>query len=824
MRLHTVIRPAFGIALAATLAAFQPAAAKDDDWPREVKHPKGTILIYQPQIDDYVGTTLKARGALSVTLEGQKEPTFGAIWAEAKAHVDRDERVVTFSDIKVTRVRFPGATPEQEKALAAIIEEAAPKWDMSLDYDRFVAALAALRKFQETNEALRNDPPQIFVETEPAMLLLYDGTPQARDIENTKLRRIINTPSIVIEDPAAKSWYLYGGAGWFVAKEAMGPWKPGKPSQSVASLVAEMEKRAAESAKKNGESMPKDDEKALAAEAKKDNPKYDPSKPPKIIPVTGPAELVVFTGDPTWKPLVEGDVLYADNTGADILLDVATQQNFLLLSGRWYSTRNLKGPWTYVLSDKLPANFAKIPEDSPKGEVLSHIAGTPQAEEALADAQVPQVAAVKKGKGKLEVKYDGAPQWEKISGTSIEYAKNSPNKVLKIEGKYYACEQAVWYVSASANGPWDVAEMIPAEIQKIPPDSPAYNLKYVYVYDSTPEVVYVGYTPAYLGCYPYYGTVVWGTGYPYTPWVGSIYYPSPWSFGFHAHYNPYSGWSFGFSIGYSWGWGSISFGWGGYGWGGYPPPYWGPGGFYPVYRPPYYPAGGYPPYNPNRPGQSPGGGGTRPGAPSTLPAGAGGTRPSTQPAQPGGGGTRPSTQPAPGGGAAGASTLPAGGGSRAGNLYERPANRDQVASTKQRPSTGTLPTRPSTGAGGNNVFVNEAGDVFRRNSNGSWDQRTGNGWSPAGGSGPGTGAGSGAAGGGARPGTQPSTPGGGAGPSTPTTRPSGGSPSAMPSAPSSSLQRDYSSRDRGSTRSSSFQSMGGYGGGMPRGGGGGRRR
>jgi hypothetical protein len=817
MRTHNLVRPALGMALVAGLAAAVPATAKDDDWPREVKHPRGTILVYQPQIDDYVDTTLKARAALSVTLEGQKEPTFGAIWAAAKAHVDREERVVTFSDITVTRVRFPGATPEQEKSLAAIIEDAAPKWDMTLDYDRFVAALGALRKFQQSAEALRNDPPQILVETEPAMLLHYDGTPQARDIEGTKLRRVINTPSIVIQDPAAGSWYLYGGTGWFTAKEPMGPWKPGKPSPAVAQVVAEMEKRAAESAKKNGETMPKDDEGALAAEAKKDDPKFDPSKPPKVIPATKATELVVFTGDPTWKPLVEGDVLYADNTGSDILLDVTSQQHFLLLSGRWYGAKSLQGPWTFVPSDKLPPGFAKIPEDSPKGEVLSHVAGTPQAEEALADAQVPQVAAVKKGKAKLEVKYDGAPQWEKISGTSIEYAKNSPNKVLKIEGKYYACEQAVWYVSGNPNGPWEVAEMIPAEIQKIPPDSPAYNLKYVAIYDTTPEVVYVGYTSAYLGCYPYYGTVVWGTGYPYTPWIGSIYYPSPWSFGFHAHYNPYSGWSFGFSIGYSWGWGSISFGWGGYGWGGYPPPYWGPGGFYPAYRPPYYPAGGYPPYNPNRPVQPPGGG-TRPGTPSTLPSGSGGARPSTQP---GGGGTRPSTLPSKPGGGAGASTLPAGG-NRAANLYERPANRDQVASTRQRPTTSTLPTRPSTGAGGNNIFVNDAGDVFRRNSNGSWDQRTGSGWSPAGGSGPGAGAGSGAAGGGARPGTQPSTPGGGAGPST---RPSGGAPSTMPSAPSSSLQRDSSSRDRGSYRSSSFQSMGGYrGGGMSRGGGGARRR
>jgi hypothetical protein len=772
MRIPVPARAVFRIVLAVALGAALPVTAADEDWPREIEHPKAKILVYQPQIDDYAAPTIKARAALSLTLKDQKDPIFGALWAEAEAQVDREERVVTISDIKVTRVRFPGAMPEQEKELGQVIEDAAPRWDLRLDYDRFVASLAVLRQSQETAEALRNDPPRIFVETAPAMLLLYDGTPQARPVQGSEIKRVINTPSIVLQDSKG-TYYLYGGAGWFKAETPLGPWKSGaKPPKDVKKLVAEMEKQATAKAKSSGEVTPQEDERVLAGQAKKEDPKYDPKTPPKVIAVAEPAELVVFTGEATWKPLVEGELLYADNTSSDVLLEVSTQRNFLLLSGRWYGARTLQGPWEYVPADKVPATFSKIPEDSPKGNVLAHVAGTPQAEEALADAQVPQVAVVKRGPANLQVTYDGAPQFETISGTSIEVARNSPTRVLKMEGKYYACEQGVWYVSDTPSGPWAVADSIPDEVQKIPPDSPAYNVKYVHVYDSTPEVVYVGYTPAYLGCYPYYGTVVWGTGYPYHPWIGTAYYPGPWSFGFHANYNPYAGWSFGFSIGYSWGWGAISFGWGGYGWYGYPPPYWGPGGFYPIYRPPYYP-GGYPPYYGNRP--TPYASGNRP---STLPAQPGmGT--STLPAQSGG---RPSTQPARSG--TGVSTLPAGGGGgRAPNLYDRPANRDQVASTRERAGPAT---RPPAGGGANNVFVNEAGDVFRRNSNGSWDKRTGSGWSSAGGAG------------------------------------------QRPQAPSSSLQRDYASRDRGTARYNGFQSGGGYrGGGYAggmRGGGGGRRR
>ncbi len=56
----------------------------------------------------------------------------------------------------------------------------------------------------------------------------------------------------------------------------------------------------------------------------------------------------------------------------------------------------------------------------------------------------------------------------------------------------------VWYVSNMVYGPFDVATSIPRElIDAIPPENPHYNVQYIYIYDSTPDVVYVGYTPGY---------------------------------------------------------------------------------------------------------------------------------------------------------------------------------------------------------------------------------------------------------------------------------------------------------------------------------------
>jgi hypothetical protein len=77
-----------------------------------------------------------------------------------------------------------------------------------------------------------------------------------------------------------------------------------------------------------------------------------------------------------------------------------------------------------------------------------------------------------------------------------------------------------------------------------------YNTTYVTVYDSTPDVVYVGYTPGYMWSYPYYGVPIYGTGWYYPPYyVGGWYYPRPPTWGLHVGYNPWTGWS----VGVSWG-------------------------------------------------------------------------------------------------------------------------------------------------------------------------------------------------------------------------------------------------------------------------------
>jgi hypothetical protein len=173
------------------------------------------------------------------------------------------------------------------------------------------------------------------------------------------------------------------------------------------------------------------------------------------------------------------------------------------------------------------------PEESP---------GTPEAEEAVLMGQIPQKAEVRRDDTTIEVHYAGDPEWTPIEETGLAYAANTTFDVFRFEDRYYACYEGTWFVSDSPNGPWIVADSVPEVIYTIPPDCPKYHVTYVYVYESTPTTVIVGYTSGYTGIYVSWGCVVYGTGYWYYPYYRyPIYYPYPRTYGAVAYYNPCTG-------------------------------------------------------------------------------------------------------------------------------------------------------------------------------------------------------------------------------------------------------------------------------------------
>src|SRR5206468_4108255 len=77
------------------------------------------------------------------------------------------------------------------------------------------------------------------------------------------------------------------------------------------------------------------------------------------------------------------------------------------------------------------------------------------------------------------VGYAGEPKFEPIKGTSMEYATNTQDKVIELEGTYYLCLQGVWFMAPTPTGPWTTCMSVPQEIYTIPSSSPVYNVTYV---------------------------------------------------------------------------------------------------------------------------------------------------------------------------------------------------------------------------------------------------------------------------------------------------------------------------------------------------------
>src|SRR6201999_3314791 len=161
---------------------------------------------------------------------------------------------------------------------------------------------------------------------------------------------------------------------------------------------------------------------------------------------TSPAELIQTDGQPSLTSIPGTSLSYASNSSNDIFQDQGGKY-YVLISGRWYTSSSLTGGWHYVASNSLPADFAKIPEGSPKDNVLASVAGTDAAREAIMDAQIPQTAKVDRNSATTTVNYDGEPQFSPLQGTDMQYATNSGSNVIEDHGVYYTVDNGVWFQS-----------------------------------------------------------------------------------------------------------------------------------------------------------------------------------------------------------------------------------------------------------------------------------------------------------------------------------------------------------------------------------------
>ena len=513
-----------------TVAKTGSDQSSDSSWPRE-KYSNGTrLIVYQPQVDDWKNfQDLSWRMAISLTPKTGKT-VVGVVEMKGNTNIDNVAKLVTITNPEITGTYFPSLDKAAAEKMEQLFKTFVPS-NLSISLYHLIASTP--KKEAPAGVQLSNDPPKIFVGYRPSILLSVNGEPVLSEVPNTNLKFVVNTEWPLFFDQGNSAYYVAVGQQWLTASSLDGQWSP------TNKLPADMSK------------VPQDKE--WSALKKFIPPPANPKGiTPDVFYSDKPAEVILFDGQPVYSQIPDTQLEYATNTNSVVFVYKPAQQFYFLTAGRWFRAGDLQGPWTYATPD-LPADFAKIPLSSPASGILASVPGTEEAKDAVLLAQVPTTITVnqKEAAAKAKVDYAGDPKFEPIKGTSMEYATNTRDKVIKVGDVYYLCLQGVWFMSPNPTGPWTTCTSVPQEIYTIPSSSPVYNVTYVTQTANPDGTVTANYTAGYLGTFilgAATGAILAdGSGYWWPPYCGGgYYYPYPatycgayWGYGYHPYATPY---------------------------------------------------------------------------------------------------------------------------------------------------------------------------------------------------------------------------------------------------------------------------------------------
>lgn len=187
-------------------------------------------------------------------------------------------------------------------------------------------------------------------------------------------------------------------------------------------------------------------------------------QPPPIYHSDSPAIMLIFMGQPQFKPVSGTQLSMAVNTNWALFRDNVTSQCYLLDGNSWLTAPDpLNGPWT--AAGQLPADFSNLPSEG-FADVQANVPGQPF-------AVVPRVYA-STSPAELIVT-QGAPSYTAIPGTRLMYVSNPPMPLffdLSNNTLYYLVAGR-WFSAPNLQGPWVAAsQSLPAEFARIPESSP----------------------------------------------------------------------------------------------------------------------------------------------------------------------------------------------------------------------------------------------------------------------------------------------------------------------------------------------------------------
>jgi hypothetical protein len=297
------------------LAASASVWAQDPGWPRQIVKPGGTLIIYQPQVDDWKNfTDITWRQAFLLTPTGGKQ-VVGAATFEGATEVNTDTHMVLMNNLRVLNTYFPSQAPSTSAQNDQLFRTFLPP-TVNISLERVIAYTPKPQSVKTV--PLNNDPPFIFVSNTPAILLGLDDEPVLAELPHTDLKFVVNTLWPLFFDKSNSQYYLLVNKIWLAAADLHWPWS------RVTKLSRDFDK------------IP---DSGKFTEVKKAVPPPQISNPifPKVFYATVPAEVILFDGQPTYTAIPETQLVCANNTDSPLFVYNMTQ-TYYYLAGRHSET------------------------------------------------------------------------------------------------------------------------------------------------------------------------------------------------------------------------------------------------------------------------------------------------------------------------------------------------------------------------------------------------------------------------------------------------------------------------------------------------------
>ncbi|HXX10720.1 MAG TPA: hypothetical protein VEK05_04315 [Burkholderiales bacterium] len=198
---------------------------------------------------------------------------------------------------------------------------------------------------------------------------------------------------------------------------------------------------------------------------------------PRIIISEKPAVLVYIDGEPNYVRVRGTDLMGVLNTRVLLLKEPAGTLLLHLYDG-WVSATSLDGPWTMVPPPPGARELEARAVETGHAKLLTGKADAQGNMPHLSNANLPRIIVSTEPAALIVL--DGAPRFEPITGTSLEYATNTSAHLFKDErGGLYVRVGGNWFRAPGTDGPWTHIPIasLPPGFSKIPDDSPKASVK-----------------------------------------------------------------------------------------------------------------------------------------------------------------------------------------------------------------------------------------------------------------------------------------------------------------------------------------------------------